>query len=194
MGNGCSACAIKEGESRDTTMGLTPLEGLMMGTRSGDVDANLFSYLRRVAGMPTSAVTKMLNHESGLLGVSGVGNDMRAVIQASNEGYRRASEAIDLFCYRAAKGVLAMTTALDRVDALVFTGGIGENNALVRERILGFLRVLRVEVDPARNAGHGREHNGFITTDGSAVASLVVPTSEERAIAHAAAAFLPSSP
>ena len=194
LGNGCSACAICNGESRDTTMGLTPLEGLMMGTRSGDVDANLFSYLRRVAGMPSATVTEMLNHESGLLGVSGVSNDMRAVIQAAGEGYRRAAEAIDLFTYRVAKGILSMTAALDRVDALVFTAGIGENNALVRARTLGHLRTLRAELDPSRNAAHGRDSRGLITTDGSPLACLVVPTSEERAIAREAAAFIPDSP
>jgi acetate kinase len=190
LGNGCSACAVRDGQSRDTTMGLTPLEGLMMGTRSGDVDANLFSYLRRVAGMPTDAVTQMLNNRSGLLGVSGVSNDLRAVVQAASEGYASASTAIDLFCYRLAKGVLGMAAALDRIDALVFTGGIGENNALVRARALDFLRLLRPEIDVGRNAAHGRETGGRITTDDSALACLVVPTSEERAIARQAAAFV----
>ncbi len=190
LGNGCSACAVRKGQSRDTTMGLTPLEGLMMGTRSGDVDANLFSYLRRVAGMPTEAVTQMLNRRSGLLGVSGVSNDLRAVVQAAGEGYEWAATAIDLFCYRLAKGILAMAAALDRIDALVFTGGIGENNALVRARALEFLRLLRPELDAGRNAAHGRGSAGRITTDGSALAGLVVPTSEERAIAREAAAFV----
>ncbi len=190
LGNGCSACAVREGRSQDTTMGLTPLEGLMMGTRSGDIDANIFSYLRRVAGMPSETVTQMLNHRAGLLGVSGVSNDMRAVIQAASEGYQRATTAIDLFCYRLAKGVLSMAAALDRIDALVFTGGIGENNAHVRAHTLGFLRLLQPAVDPVRNTMHGRESCGRITADDSALTCLVVPTSEERAIARQAADFV----
>jgi acetate kinase len=193
LGNGCSACAVREGKSVDTTMGLTPLEGLMMGTRSGDIDPNVQPYLRRVSGMDAEDVIKMLNHKSGLLGVSGVSNDMRAVIQAAGEGYHRASLAIDLFCYRLAKGVLAMAAGLDRVDALVFTGGIGENSAPVRARTLEYLKLLRPELDPARNAAHGRASQCRITTDASGLTALVVPTSEERAIAEQTQAFLKSS-
>jgi acetate kinase len=190
LGNGCSLCAVRDGLSHDTTMGLTPLEGLMMGTRSGDIDANIFSYLRRVAGMPTDTVTQMLNHRSGLLGVSGVSNDMRAVVQAADEGYQMALTAIDLFCYRLAKGVLSMAAALDRIDALVFTGGIGENNARVRAHTLEFLRLLQPKLDPARNSSHGRESDARITADDSPLTCLVVPTSEERAIARQAAEFV----
>jgi acetate kinase len=193
LGNGCSACAVREGRSVDTTMGLTPLEGLMMGTRSGDVDPNIYPYLRRVSGMPSEEVARMLNNRSGLLGVSGVSNDMRAVLQASAEGYQQATLAVDLFCYRLAKGLLAMAAGLDRIDALVFTGGIGENNALVRQKTLGFLQLLRPDVDPTRNAAHGRASGGRITTDSSPLTVLVVPTSEERAIARQTAAFLPTS-
>lgn len=184
LGNGCSACAVREGRSADTTMGLTPLEGLMMGTRSGDVDPNLFGYLRRVSGMPSEEVTRMLNQRSGLLGVSGVSNDMRAVMRAAAEGYQRAERAIDLFCYRLAKGLLALTAGLDRVDALIFTGGIGENNAGVRALTASYLRLLGVEIDPARNAAHGVGTAGAISTDSSPVTCLVVPTSEELAIAR----------
>jgi len=189
LGNGCSACAVREGRSVDTTMGLTPLEGLMMGTRSGDIDPNVMQYLRRVSGMPFEETTRMLNHRSGLLGVSGVSNDMRTVLKAAEEGYQRASLAIDLFCYRLAKGILGMAAGLDRIDAIVFTGGIGENNAAVRAKTLGFLGVLRPELDAGRNARHGRGSNGRITQDGSPVACLVVPTNEELAIARETAAF-----
>ncbi len=189
LGNGCSACAIREGRSVDTTMGLTPLEGLMMGTRSGDIDPNVIHYLRRVSGMPFEETTRMLNHRSGLLGVSGVSNDMRTVIKAAEEGYQRASLAIDLFCYRLAKGILAMAAGLDRIDAIVFTGGIGENNAAVRAKTLGFLKLLRPKLDPERNSRNGRGSNGRITHDNSPVACLVVPTNEERAIAMETAAF-----
>jgi acetate kinase len=190
LGNGCSACAVREGKSVDTTMGLTPLEGLMMGTRSGDIDPNIQPYLRRVSGMGAEDVTEMLNRKSGLLGVSGVSNDMRAVVQAAAEGYQRASVAIDLFCYRLAKGVLAMAAGLDRLDALVFTGGIGENNALIRAHTLDYLRLLNPAIDPDRNAAHGRDSGGRITSDSSGLLALVVPTSEERAIASLTAAFL----
>lgn len=190
LGNGCSACAVREGQSVDTTMGLTPLEGLMMGTRSGDVDPNLFVYLRRVSGMPSEEVTRMLNHRSGLLGVSGVSNDLRAIVQAAAEGYSHAEQAIDLFCYRLAKGLLAMAAGLDRVDALVFTGGIGENSALVRERTLTHLRLLQPKVDAERNALHGRTSCGCITSEDSPLTSLVVPTSEELAIARQTERFL----
>jgi acetate kinase len=184
LGNGCSACAVREGRSVDTTMGLTPLEGLMMGTRSGDVDPNIFGYLRKVSGMPSEEVTRLLNHRSGLLGVSGVSNDMRAVLQAAREGYTRAEQAVDLFCYRLAKGLLAMLAGLDRVDAIVFTGGIGENNARVRAQTLGHLGVLAPVIDEERNAGHGRRSGGRITADSSPLTAMVVPTSEELAIAE----------
>lgn len=190
LGNGCSACAIKHGESVDTTMGLTPLEGLVMGTRSGDVDANLQPYLRRVSGMPAEEVTEALNHRSGLLGVSGVSNDMRAILQAAGEGYQRATLAIDLFAYRLAKGILAMAAGLDRVDALVFTGGIGENNARVREQTLGYLRLLNPLVDPDLNQSHGRQSESRITHQESGLLALVIPTSEERAIAEQTATFV----
>jgi acetate kinase len=190
LGNGCSACAVREGKSVDTTMGLTPLEGLMMGTRSGDIDPNVFAYLRKVSGMPSEEVTRLLNTRSGLLGVSGVSNDMRAVMQAAAEGYAQAEQAIDLFCYRLAKGLLAMSAGLDRVDAIVFTGGIGENNARVRAETLRHLRVLAPELDAERNAGHGRASGGRISPDASRPALLVVPTCEELAIAKQTERFL----
>lgn len=190
LGNGCSACAVREGKSVDTTMGLTPLEGLMMGTRSGDVDPNIFTYLRKVSGMPSEEVGRLLNNRSGLLGVSGVSNDMRAVLQAAGEGYVHAEQAVDLFCYRLAKGLLAMAAGLDRIDAIVFTGGIGENNARVRARTLSHLRILNPMLDAERNAGHGRASGGCITADSSPFACLVVPTSEELAIARQTERFL----
>jgi acetate kinase len=192
LGNGCSACAVREGKSVDTTMGLTPLEGLMMGTRSGDIDPNVFSYLRKVSGMPSEEVTRLLNNRSGLLGVSGVSNDMRVVMQAAAEGYAQAEQAIDLFCYRLAKGLLAMSAGLDRVEAIVFTGGIGENNARVRQETLQHLRILAPELDAERNAAHGRTSGGRITTDASPVTALVVSTCEELAIAKQTERFLNS--
>ena len=191
LGNGCSACAVREGRSVDTTMGLTPLEGLVMGTRSGDVDVNLVPYLQRVAGMSPDETVDLLNRRSGLLGVSGLSNDMRTVVAAAGDGHQRAALALDLFCYRLAKGVLGLAAALDRMDALVFTGGIGENNVAVRAKTLESLRLLGAQVDPAANETHGRRTNGRITGDASGLLALVIPTSEERAIAQRTAGFLP---
>jgi acetate kinase len=174
-------------------MGLTPLEGLMMGTRSGDVDANVIQFLRNASGMPWEEITRLLNHRSGLLGVSGVSNDMRAVMQAADEGYDRATLAIELFCFCLAKGILSMATSLDYLDALVFTGGIGENNHRIRAKTLECLGILQPRLDPNRNLAHGFESNGRITQDDSHLACLVIPTSEERAIAALTAAFLTKS-
>jgi acetate kinase len=193
LGNGCSACAIRGGKSVDTTMGLTPLEGLMMGTRSGDVDPNVLQFLHDASGMLWEEITQMLNHRSGLLGVSGVSNDMRAVMQAADEGYERAAAAIELFCYRLAKGILSMAASLDHVDALVFTGGIGENNHRIRAKTLESLAVLQPRLDSARNVAHGTESIGRITHDDSPLTCLVIPTSEERAIAALTATFLTRS-
>ena len=190
LGNGASACAVRGGQSVDTTMGLTPLEGLMMGTRSGDVDANLVPYLQRVAGMSPEATIDLLNRHSGLLGVSGLSNDMRTVAAAAREGHERAALAVDLFCYRLAKAVLGLAAALERVAALVFTGGIGENNPLVRAKTLNLLRVLRAQVDAPANEAHGRQTNGRITGEGSGLLALVISTDEERAIARRTAGFL----
>ena len=192
LGNGCSACAVRAGRSVDTTMGLTPLEGLIMGTRSGDVDANLMPYLHRVAGMSPDDTVDTLNRRSGLLGVSGLSNDMRTVVAAAAQGHARATLALDLFCYRLAKAVLALGAALDRIDALVFTGGIGENNVAVRAKTLGLLTLLGAQVDAPANEAHGRQTRGRITVDASGLLALVIPTSEERAIAARTAAFLSS--
>jgi len=190
LGNGCSACAVRGGKSVDTTMGLTPLEGLMMGTRSGDVDPNIVSYLNRVSDMSAQQVIEMLNHRSGLLGVSGLSNDLRTVVGAAAEGSQQAGLAIDLFCYRLAKGILSMAAGLDRIDALVFTGGIGENSDLVRARTMDSLRILRPEIDAGLNSSHGRDSGGRITLPSSGLLCLVIPTSEERAIAAQTAAFI----
>jgi len=128
LGNGCSTCAVVNGQSRDTSMGLTPLEGLVMGTRSGDVDPNLHSHLSRTLGWSLEQIDRMLNHDSGLLGLSGLSNDMRSLEQAREEGHAGATLAIEVFCYRLAKSLAAMSCALPRLDGLIFTGGIGENS------------------------------------------------------------------
>lgn len=183
LGNGCSAAAIRDGISVDTTMGLTPLEGLVMGTRSGDVDPGLFGYITERMGAGVDDITRALNHESGLTALSGAGGDMRAIEAAAAEGDDRARLALDVFTYRAAKAVAALVVGLEQLDALVFTGGIGENSTGVRRRVLDRLGFLGLVVDEAANADHGRSTGGRITTPGPPVA-LVVPTDEEVMIAR----------
>jgi acetate kinase len=193
LGNGCSACAVREGHSIDTTMGLTPLEGLVMGTRSGDVDPNLHDFLSRRIDCDLAGVTNILNRESGLLGLSGLSNDMRTLVQAANEGDNRADLAVEVFCYRLAKAILGLSAALDRIDALVFTGGIGENSAPVRSRTLGHLRVLGAKMDENLNEQNGASASGRITTEDSGLLALVVATNEELVIARETARFLTST-
>jgi acetate kinase len=182
LGNGCSTCAIVDGQSRDTSMGLTPLEGLVMGTRSGDVDPNLHSHLARALGWSLEQIDSMLNKDSGLLGLSGLSNDMRALEQAREQGHAGASLAIEVFCYRLAKSLAAMSCALPRLDGLVFTGGIGENSPLIRSKTVDHLRLLGLHLDQPANARCVRGVAGAIQADGSPRV-LVVPTNEERQIA-----------
>lgn len=184
LGNGCSAAAVRAGESVDTTMGFTPLEGLVMGTRCGDLDPNLPALLCRRLGLDLDGVTSLLNQESGLLGISGESNDMRRLLELEAGGHERARLAVGVFCYRLAKAVLGLAAALDRVDALVFTGGIGENAAPVRARALDHLGVLGARVDAERNAAHGASSGGCITRPDSGLLALVVPTNEELMIAR----------
>ena len=184
LGNGASVCAIAQGRSVDTSMGFTPLEGVVMGTRSGDVDPNLHEFLAKHAQLDLHQISELLNKKSGLLGLSGVSNDMRTLLALRAEGSDRAALAIDVFCYRLAKAILALCAGLSRVDALVFTGGIGEHAAEVRAQTLGHLRVLGAQVDADLNRVHGAEENGRITSQASALLSLVIPTNEELVIAR----------
>jgi acetate kinase len=183
LGNGCSAAAIRDGVSVDTTMGLTPIEGLVMGTRSGDIDPGIFGYLADQAGLTVDQLTDALNTASGLDGLSGVGNDMRAIQSAAAGGNERAQLALEVFVHRLAKAVAAMVTGLDRLDALVFTAGIGENSAEVRSLVLARLAFLGLAEDPEANAQHGRATGGRISPAGPVLA-LVVPTDEELMIAR----------
>ena len=183
LGNGCSAAAIRDGVSVDTTMGLTPMEGLVMGTRSGDIDPGIFGYLADQVGLTVDQLTDALNTASGLAGLSGVGNDMRAIQSAAADGNKRARLALEVFVHRLAKAVAAMVTSLDRLDALVFTGGIGENSAEVRGLVLARLGFLGLAEDPEANAQHGRATGGRISPHGPVLA-LVVPTDEELMIAR----------
>lgn len=183
LGNGCSATAVRDGVSVDTTMGLTPLEGLVMGSRSGDVDPGLIGYVAERLGLDIDGVLRALNEKSGLLGLSGVSNDMRTLVEESAKGSGTAAQAIDVFCYRAAKAVAALSVAVGRLDALVFTGGIGENAVEVRSAVIGRLALLDLTEDVAANAAHGRSSGGRISSGDYPVA-LVVPTDEELVIAR----------
>ena len=184
LGNGCSACAIRDGRSVDSTMGLTPGEGLVMGTRSGDVDPALHQFLQDQTGMRLSEINAMLNSRSGLLGLSGLSNDMRTLSKAAHDGHERAKLAIEVFCYRLAKSVCGLMAALDSIDALVFTGGIGENSAEVRALTAAHLKILGVDLDAANNASHGRSSSGRISSAASRIPCLVIPTNEELMIAR----------
>jgi acetate kinase len=191
LGNGASACAVAGGRSIDTTMGLTPLAGLVMGTRSGDVDPAVFAHLGRVAGLDVEDVDRALTRESGLLGLAGSG-DVRDVVAAAQAGDEAAVLALDVYCYRIRTTVGAYAAALGRLDAVTFTAGVGEHSALVRSRSLDGLDPLGITVDPTRN---GTEHepgpvraDGRISPDGAPVAVLVVPTDEEGEIARQALA------
>jgi acetate kinase len=183
LGNGCSAAAVRDGASVDTTMGLTPMEGLVMGTRSGDVDPGLFGYLADQARLTVGEVTEALDTASGLAGLSGVGNDMRSVLAAAAGGDQRARLALEVFVHRLAKAIAGLVTSLGRLDALVFTGGIGENSADVRGEVLARLGFLGLTEDAEANAQHGRATGGRISKPGP-VQALVVPTDEELVIAR----------
>jgi len=189
LGNGCSVAAVRGGQSVDTSMGLTPLEGLVMGTRSGDVDPNLHDYLARQAGLTLAQVTDALNRESGLLGLSGLGSDLRELEAADAAGHAGARLALDVFAYRLAQKIAGMAVALPGLDALVFTGGIGENSADMRARTLRHLALLGLTCDEDRNARTVRGEAGAIHQEGARPV-LVVNTDEERMIAQQAADLL----
>lgn len=185
LGNGASATAVQGGESIDTSMGLTPLEGLVMGTRSGDVDPAIVFHLARTAGLDIDHIDDLLNKRSGVLGLSGR-QDMRDLVAAAENGDINAESALDVYCYRLRKYVGAYTAALGRVDAVVFTAGVGENSAPVRARALAGLEVLGIELDAVANTATARSARD-IATVGSRVRVLVVPTNEELEIARQAA-------
>jgi acetate kinase len=184
LGNGCSAAAIRGGRSIDTSMGMTPLDGLVMGTRSGDLDAAIVGFIAAKEGLSLNQVEAMLNTQSGLLGLSGLTNDMRVLQQemAEHEDHR-VRVAIEVFCYRARKYIGAFLAAMGGADAVVFTGGIGENSAAIREQICSGLEWAGLRLDKAKNqALAGAE--GMITADGSTLAAYVIPTDEELLIAR----------
>ena len=187
LGNGSSLCAVDHGRSVDTTMGFTPAEGLIMGTRCGDVDAGVLAFLERTEGLTATQSEEMLNKKSGLLGLSGVSSDMREVLKAADEGKHRALLALKAYCYRVRKYIGAYVASMGGLDAVIFTGGIGQGSAEVRALALQGLECMGIELDAQRN----RDARGFdevcrISTDDSKVAVLVVPTDEERMMAREA--------
>ncbi|MBN2582530.1 MAG: acetate kinase [Planctomycetes bacterium] len=188
LGNGCSMAAIRGGKCVDTSMGLTPLEGLVMGTRSGDLDPAIIFHLANVKGMSFDEINAMLNKASGLIGVSGVSNDMRSLVDAAVGGNKQADLAIDVFAYRIRKYIGSYMAVLGRTDAVILTGGIGENSDAVRDRICRDLDGIGIRYDASKNVGvRGKEV--ALTTDDSPIRVLVVPTNEELIIARDTAAI-----
>lgn len=183
LGNGASVCAIDHGRSVDTSLGFTPLEGLIMGTRCGDLDPGVLFHVMHAEDITEHQLMTMLNKHSGLYGISGVSNDMRELLEAEAGGHERAKLAIDMFCYRLRKYVAAFAGAMGGLDAVIFTGGIGENAPAIRERALAGLEFMGVRLDPARNAAAvGSEAD--VSADGAAAKTLVIPTNEELIIAR----------
>ncbi|GGX91912.1 acetate kinase [Vogesella alkaliphila] len=188
LGNGASVAAVLNGKSVDTSMGLTPLEGLVMGTRSGDIDPGIFGYLAAELNTDVQGVSDILNKQSGLLGLSELSSDCRELEDAAAAGHAGAQIALEVFAYRLAKQIAAMTVALGRLDALLFTGGIGENSPLLRAKVIKLLGFLGLALDPAANDAAFRGKAGRITRDGSTPA-LVINTNEELMIALDTAAL-----
>lgn len=182
LGNGASLCAVKDGQSVDTTMGLTPLEGLIMGTRSGDIDPSIFSFLHDNAMMDIKETTDLLNKKSGLLGISGISSDVRLITEAAEQGHKRSRLAIDMFNYRIAKLAAGMAVALGKIDAFVFTGGIGENSSLVRHGVLEQLKLFGLMIDEQANLSAQSGEISVISTNNT-TSILIVPTNEELMIA-----------
>ncbi len=182
LGNGCSMAAVKHGRAVDTSMGLTPMEGLVMGTRSGDVDPGIVLHLLRELGMTAAEADHLLNHESGLLGLSEVSNDIRVITERAEGGDERCQLALDVFTYRTRKYVGAYAAAMGGIDTLVFTGGIGEHSATVRRMVCSKLAFLGIALDNTANRG-ARGVEADIGESGAKVRVLVVPTDEEQMIA-----------
>ncbi|PKN34047.1 MAG: acetate kinase [Deltaproteobacteria bacterium HGW-Deltaproteobacteria-19] len=182
LGNGSSLCAVRDGKSCDTTMGFTPLSGVVMGTRCGDIDPALPAHLVEALNIPLAEVMSILNHESGVLGISGLSPDFRDLESAADGGHARARLALTVYAYSIARGIASLIPAIGGLDALVFTAGIGENSPRMRARICAFLAWLGVELDAQGNEGGVPEID--VSRSGSPVRVLVIPTDEERLIAR----------
>ena len=188
LGNGASICAVKNGESVDTSMGLSPLEGLVMGTRSGDIDPSAIEYIGKKEGLDLAGVINVLNKKSGVLGLSGVSSDFRDLDAAADQGNERAKIALKVFKYRVLKYIGAYAAAMGGVDCICFTAGLGENSASIRKDICSNLAFLGIHIDDAANAKRGEEID--ISTPDSKVKVLVIPTNEELAIARDTASLV----
>ena len=178
LGNGVSVTAVKDGHSIDTSMGFTPLEGVVMGTRCGDIDPALVPYIMTTEGLSAEEVDRVMNKQSGLLGLSEKGSDMREILDGMNDGDEQCTLAFKVFCYRIKKYIGAYAAALGGLDAVVFTGGIGENSGVVRKEICSGLEFAGIDIDDSKN-----DKNEFSVGQGS-VRVLVIPTNEELAIAR----------
>ena len=184
LGNGCSIAAIKDGVCIDTTMGFSPLEGLMMGSRSGSIDPQIIVYMMQEYGMGIEKIDRLLNKDSGLKGVSGISNDMRTVIEEIDKGNDRAQLALDIYIHSLVKAIGSMVASLNGLDVLVFTAGVGENNGIVRQKACAGLQYLGLELDTAKNNAAPKDEN--IATKNSQFPVLVMHTEEEWAIACSA--------
>jgi acetate kinase len=192
LGNGCSVTAIKQGKSVDTSMGLTPLEGLVMGTRSGDIDPGLFDFLSSELNLDAKQISSLLNKESGLLGLSELSNDCREIEEAVANNHPQATLALEVFCYRLAKYIASYLVPVGKLDALVFTGGIGENSALIREKVVNHLAFLNLSLNSDANLAARFGNAGEIAHNTLGAKVLVVPTNEEWVIAMDSAKLVES--
>ncbi|MGC6232436.1 propionate kinase [Hafnia paralvei] len=183
LGNGASICAVQNGKSVDTSMGMTPLEGLVMGTRSGDVDFGALAYLADKTGKTLDDLMFMVNKESGLLGISGLSSDLRVLQKAYEEGHEGAQLAINVFVHRLARHIGGHAASLTKLDAIIFTGGIGENSELIRQLTLDHLAVFGLEIDEVKNHLRRTGDAEIITSSSSKVIAAVIPTNEEKMIA-----------
>lgn len=188
LGNGSSICAVMNGQSVDTSMGLTPLEGLVMGTRSGDIDPAIMEFIAKKEGLDIAGIMNVLNKKSGVEGLSGVSSDFRDLDAAAKEGNARAALALEVFAYKVAKYVGSYAAAMNGVDNIVFTAGIGENDGAMRVKICSYLEFLGIEIDAEANGKRGEEI--VISTPDSKVNVLVIPTNEELAIARETVSLL----
>ncbi|QKJ26764.1 acetate kinase [Aliarcobacter cibarius] len=183
LGNGSSVCAVRDGKSLNTTMGLTPLGGLMMGTRSGDIDPGIIPYLMEKKNIDTHQIIDYLNKKSGILGVSGISSDLRDIISAAKDGDQRAQVTIDMMCNRVKKYICSYAGLLGGVDALCFTAGIGENSDLIREKVCYNLEFMGIEIDKDKNSSKESKVKE-ISKDSSKTKIFVIPTNEELVIAQ----------
>ncbi|WP_312984341.1 propionate kinase [Atlantibacter sp.] len=184
LGNGASICAVQDGKSVDTSMGMTPLEGLIMGTRSGDVDFGALAYLARQTGQSLEDLERVVNKSSGLLGLSGLSSDLRVLEQAYHDGHAGAQRAIGAFVHRIARHIGGHASSLRRLDGVIFTGGIGENSVLIRHLVIERLKVFGIEVDEAKNAQPNRVGPRVVSGAQSRAVAAVIPTNEEKMIAQ----------